>query len=113
MRWLFTVLKSRTFLAIFGLLLVTALVIVLGAFFEWDWMIRTLAILMVLIIALVVTLMRTMRANRSADQIERSIKVQAEQQLAKQAALASTPTAMQDLRDRAIPQTRIWYNAQA
>lgn len=81
MRWLLSVLKSRTFLIIFGFLLMLGLVFTLGAYFEWDIAYQLIGVIVVLIIMIVILAVIFIRANRSADEIERSIKAQAEQQL--------------------------------
>ncbi|NBC19239.1 MAG: type VI secretion system membrane subunit TssM, partial [Bacteroidetes bacterium] len=81
MRWLLSILRNRYFLIGLGLVLAIGLVLVLGAWFQWSWTIRLLAIIGVLIVAILGMVLSFVRANRSADQIEKSIRQQAEQQL--------------------------------
>lgn len=80
MGWFLRVVKSRIFLAGFAFLLLVALVLTLGAWLAWPWTVRLLGVIVVLLLCLVVVVMHFARANRSADEIERSIRRQAEQQ---------------------------------
>jgi len=80
MRGLLRVLKSRTFLIGLGFMLLICLVLLLGAWLAWDWIIRLVAIIGVLVVGILILMFQFMRANRGADEIEKSIKKQAEQQ---------------------------------
>ena len=81
MRWLLNLLKSRTFLICFGVLLLIALIFVGGALVVVDMLYRLLAVIIVLIVVVAVLAIQFARANRSSDEIERSIMKQAAQQV--------------------------------
>ena len=81
MKWFLSVLRNRYFLATVGFLIAVGLILALGATFEWSWTIRLLAIIGVLLLTILLVVVSFLRANRSADRIERSIRQQAEQQL--------------------------------
>lgn len=81
MKWLLRVLKNRYFLIGFGFFLAVSLILVLGATYQWSWVVRLLGIIAVLIVCLLLVVLSFVRANRSADRIEQAIRQQAEQQL--------------------------------
>lgn len=81
MKWLINILKSRTFLIGFGIVLIIVLILALARWFQWDTNTQLIAVIGVLVLAIVLLAVGFVRANRSAMAIERSIKEQARQQM--------------------------------
>ena len=66
MKWLFKVLTSRGFLAVFGLVVIATLVVLLGLALGWSLVVTGLVLaVLLLVIGLVVLLVR-MRATKAA-----------------------------------------------
>ncbi len=72
--------KSRYFWIGFGFALLIVLTLVLGAWLEWSMVTRLLIVIGLLVICIAIIVVEFVRASRSAQQIEQSIKMQAEQQ---------------------------------
>ena len=72
--------KSRYFWIGFGFLLLVTLVVVLGGWMGWGWVPRLLVVIGLLVVGMAAIVIEFVRASRSAQQIEQSIKMQAEQQ---------------------------------
>ena len=81
MTWILRVLKNRYVLLSLGLALGVGVVLALGIWLAWSWTVRLIGIIAVLVLFIVVIAVSFARANRSAAQIEQSIKQQAAQQL--------------------------------
>lgn len=94
MKWLLHILKNKAFLITLGLVLAAALVVAVGAWLGWSWTVRLVGIIGVLLVGLLIMMFNLLRANRGADEIERSIKRQAEQQL-----LSTRPDRQAEIRE--------------
>ena len=81
MSWILRFLKNRYVLLSLGLALAIGLVLALGVWLTWPWTVRLVGIIAVLVLFIVAIAVSFVRANRSAAQIEQSIKQQATQQL--------------------------------
>jgi type VI secretion system protein ImpL len=71
---------NRYFLVGLGLLSLIALTFVAGAWLDWSLVTRLLIVIGLLVVGVGILAYEFVRANRSANQIEQSIKMQAEQQ---------------------------------
>lgn len=72
--------KSRYFWIGFGFALLIVLTLILGAWLGWSMVTRLLIVIGLLVVCIAIVVVEFVRASRSAQQIEQSIKMQAEQQ---------------------------------
>ncbi len=75
------VVTSQYFILSVGVTLLIVLVLVLGAWLEWSLITQLLAVIGILIVCILFLVVGFVRANRSASNIEQSIKAQAAQQM--------------------------------
>ena len=80
MQSILDILKSRYFLIGVGFVLLIALTFFLGGWLEWSLVTQLLIVIGLLVVGIGLMIMEFVRASRSAAMIEKSIKMQAEQQ---------------------------------
>ena len=80
MKFIVKLLKHKGILAVFAFLLLVALVLVAGARFGLALNTRLLIILVIVFFGVFLVLLKQLKANKGASQLERSIKNQAEEQ---------------------------------
>ena len=80
MQSILNIFKSRYFWIGIGFVALIALTLVVGAWLEWSMVTRLLIVIGLLVVCIAIVVLEFVRASRSAQQIEQSIKMQAEQQ---------------------------------
>ncbi|NBB85619.1 MAG: type VI secretion system membrane subunit TssM [Bacteroidetes bacterium] len=80
MRWFLQIFKSRGFLISLGVIAVVALWVTTTVWFAWSTTTLLIGLVVILLVCVVALLLHVLRAQRSSDAIEQSIRQQAEQQ---------------------------------
>jgi type VI secretion system protein ImpL len=80
MKWLFKVLTSRGFLVVFGLVVITTLIGLLGFALGWSLVVTGLVLAVILLVVGLVVLLVQMRATKAASGLEQQIMAQAHAQ---------------------------------